>query len=97
MAENDSKTIASRGRKIPRHRPVRSRTAINAGKRHVPPVALTRAEAANCLGMSIDSFERYVQPEIRLIRRGRMRLIPLRELERWSEENASFTLDGMVR
>ena len=28
-------------------------------------------------GISMDSFERYVQPEVRVIRRGRMRLIPL--------------------
>ncbi len=38
--------------------------------------------------MSIDSFERYVQPELRLIRRGRIRVVPVRELERWLEENA---------
>jgi hypothetical protein len=51
-------------------------------------LALTRAEAATALGMSIDSFERYAQPELRLIRRGRMRLVPVSELERWVRENA---------
>lgn len=56
-------------------------------------VALTRAEAAAALGMSLDSFERYVQPEIRVIRRGRMRLIPCSELDRWAAENATFVLD----
>ena len=56
--------------------------------RHVPRIALTRAEAATALGMSVDSFERYVQPHIRLIRRGRMRLVSVRELERWLETNA---------
>jgi hypothetical protein len=49
-------------------------------------VALTRAEAASALGISVDSFERYVQPEVRVIRRGRMRLIPLGDLERWADE-----------
>ena len=63
----------------------------------VPRVALTRAEAASSLGISVDSFERYVQPEIRVIRRGRMRLIPLGDLERWADENAALTLDGTVR
>jgi hypothetical protein len=45
-------------------------------------LALTRAEAAAAIGVSVDSFERYVQPELRLVRRGRLRLVPVRELER---------------
>ena len=35
----------------------------------VSRLALTRAEAAEALGISVDSFDRYVQPEIRLVRR----------------------------
>jgi hypothetical protein len=35
------------------------------------------------LGMSLDSFERHVQPELRLIRRGRRRLAPRAELKQW--------------
>lgn len=54
----------------------------------VPRVALSRQEAAIALGMSLDSFERHVQPELRLIRRGKLRLVPLVELERWAIENA---------
>lgn len=60
-------------------------------------MTLTKAEAAEALGISIDSFERHVQPELRVIRRGRMRLVPLRELERWATENASLTLDETIR
>jgi hypothetical protein len=63
----------------------------------VPRVALTRAEAASALGISVDSFERYVQPEVRVIRRGRMRLIPVGDLERWADENAALTFDRTVR
>jgi hypothetical protein len=40
------------------------------------------------LGMSLDSFERHVQPELRLIRRGKLRLVPVAELERWASESA---------
>jgi hypothetical protein len=58
----------------------------------VPRVALSREEAAASLGISIDSFERHVQPDVRLIRRGRLRLIPLCELERWAAEQAEPTL-----
>jgi excisionase family DNA binding protein len=57
-------------------------------------LALTRAEAAAAIGVSLDSFERYVQPELRLVRRGRLRLVPVAELERWLEREAALTLDG---
>jgi hypothetical protein len=54
----------------------------------IPRLALTRGEAAAALGMSLDSFERHVQPTLRLVRLGRMRLVPIGELERWLEEQA---------
>ena len=58
----------------------------------VPRIALTREEAAAALGMSLDSFEKYVQPHLRMIRRGRLRLVPVPELERWAAEAAEGTL-----
>jgi excisionase family DNA binding protein len=51
---------------------------------------LRRKEAAEMMAMSLDTFERYVQPEIKLVRRGSMRLVPVSELERWKERNASL-------
>ena len=54
----------------------------------IPRLALSREEAAAALGMSLNSFERHVQPTIRLVRLGRMRLVPVSELERWLAENA---------
>lgn len=59
----------------------------------VPRLALTRAEAATALGMSLDSFERHVQPDLRLVRRGKLRVVPVSELERWLERNAEAVLD----
>jgi hypothetical protein len=56
-------------------------------------LALTRSEAAAAIGVSLDSFERYVQPELRLVRRGRLRLVPIRELERWLDREAALTLN----
>jgi hypothetical protein len=58
----------------------------------IPRLALSREDAASAIGMSLDSFERHVQPTIRLVRRGRMRLVPIRELERWLDENAERTV-----
>ena len=72
-------------RPIPRREPT-TRSGVSR-------LALTRAEAAEALGISVDSFERYVQPEIRLVRRNSIRLIPVGELERWVDENAARALD----
>jgi excisionase family DNA binding protein len=58
----------------------------------IPRITLSREEAATALGMSLDSFERHVQSELRLIRRGRLRLVPVSELERWAEQAAERTL-----
>jgi hypothetical protein len=58
----------------------------------IPRFALTREEAAASIGMSLDSFERHVQPHLRLIRLGRMRLVPVRELERWADTIAERAL-----
>ena len=58
----------------------------------IPRLALTREEAASALGMSLDSFERHVQPTIRLVRLGRIRLVPVREIDRWLDETAERTL-----
>jgi hypothetical protein len=56
----------------------------------VPRVALTREEAAASLGVSLSHFARHVAPDLRMIRSGSVRLIPLRELERWASETATL-------
>lgn len=52
------------------------------------PIALSKPDAAAALSMSTDSFERYVMADVRCIRRGRLRLFPVTELERWCDANA---------
>ena len=59
----------------------------------VPRLALSKAEAAEALGVSVDFFDEHVMPELRVVRRGRRRLIPVRELERWLGENAARALE----
>ena len=66
-------------------------------RRNAPRLALTKAEAAEALGMSINSFERHVQPELRLVRRGKLRVIPINEIERWLDSNAALTLGEEYR
>ena len=55
-------------------------------------VALTREEAAQALGISLDAFEQHVQDHLRLIHIGRRKLVPVRELERWADSAASRPL-----
>jgi hypothetical protein len=58
----------------------------------IPRIALTPAEAAAAIGVGPDFFDANVAPELRLIRRGRKRLVPVSELERWISENSEFAL-----
>jgi hypothetical protein len=48
------------------------------------------------LGISVDSFERYVQPELRLVRAGRLRLVPIAELEKWLDSNAAHVFEDVA-
>ena len=59
----------------------------------VPAILLTPERAAAALDMSADSFNRHVRGELRLVRRGRLVLVPVSELERWAERNAAATLE----
>jgi excisionase family DNA binding protein len=58
----------------------------------IPRVALTPPEAAESLGCSAEFFREHVDHELRWIRRGRKRFVPLAELEQWAERSAEATL-----
>lgn len=55
-------------------------------------LALTPREAAAAVGVSRDFFDEHIKPELRVVRRGSLVLIPVRELERWLERSAALTL-----
>jgi len=61
-----------------------------------PParLALSPDEAAQALGVSRDFFDQHLLPELRIVRCGRRRLIPLTELERWLNQAASRPLNN---
>jgi excisionase family DNA binding protein len=55
-------------------------------------LAYSKAEAAAALGVSIDFFEDHVMAQLRIVRLGRRRLIPVAELSRWLDRNATQVL-----
>lgn len=63
----------------------------------IPRIALTPAEAAASIGVGPDFFDANVAPELRLIRRGRKRLVPVAELERWVAQSAGAPMAEQVR
>lgn len=50
-------------------------------------------EAAEALGVSVDHFDKHIRHDLRLVRSGRLVLVPVRELERWAERNAARILE----
>jgi excisionase family DNA binding protein len=57
-------------------------------------MALRPDEAAESLGCSRDFFDEHIAPELRWVRRGRLKLVSIAEIERWLERESARTLGG---
>jgi hypothetical protein len=55
-------------------------------------IAVGPGPAAELLDMSRDHFERFVQDDLRWIRKGRRKLVLVSDLRKWAEQNAARTL-----
>jgi hypothetical protein len=53
---------------------------------------VSKADAAEMLSISLDSFERIVMGEVRVVRVGRRVLFTVVDLERWVDEHAAVPL-----
>lgn len=60
-------------------------------------LSLSVDDSARAVGVSRDTFERKVLPEIRSVLIGRRRVVAVKELERWLERNASRPLEAELR
>jgi excisionase family DNA binding protein len=58
-----------------------------AARRKITRLSLSKTEAAQALGVSVDFLEAHVLGELRVVRAGRRVLIPISELERWLAEH----------
>jgi hypothetical protein len=64
---------------------------------HVPHqlrLALTPTEVAQALGCSRDFLDKHIGPELRWVRRGRLKFVAIAEIEDWLRLSAALTLDG---
>lgn len=55
-------------------------------------LALSTAEACDALGVSWDFWREHVEPELRVVRRGRRKLVAVAELEAWLDREAERAL-----
>jgi hypothetical protein len=56
--------------------------------RALPRLLYTREESAAMLSMSLSHFQRHVQPHLKCVYSGQLRLYRPQELERWAEREA---------
>jgi hypothetical protein len=60
---------------------------------HPLRLALTPSEAAQALGCSRDFFDKHIGPELRWVRRGRLKFAAIAEIEDWLRWSSALTLD----
>jgi excisionase family DNA binding protein len=60
--------------------------------RGVQRLALSPDEASAALGVSRDYFDEHIALELRIVRRGRRKLIAVAELERWLEREGALAV-----
>jgi excisionase family DNA binding protein len=59
----------------------------------VPRLGLSIEEACSALGVSWDTWHSHIEPDIRIVRIGRRKLVPVTELQRWLTDNAEQLLE----
>lgn len=59
----------------------------------VPRLALRPEQAAESLGVSRSFFFAQILPELRVVRCGRLRLVPIRSLEDWLARRSSRVVE----
>jgi excisionase family DNA binding protein len=57
-------------------------------------LALSPDEAAEALGVSRDFLDKHILAELRIVRRGRRRIIPIASLASWLDEQAARALEA---
>jgi excisionase family DNA binding protein len=61
---------------------------LAARTRSAPTLALSVEQACEALGVSWDTWRAHIEPDVRLVRLGRRKLIPVSELQAWLDRHA---------
>jgi excisionase family DNA binding protein len=61
---------------------------LTAQNRSAPALALSVEQACEALGVSWDTWRAHIEPDVRLVRVGRRKLIPVSELQAWLDRHA---------
>ncbi len=59
-----------------------------ARKQSAPTLTLSVEQACEALGVSWDTWRAHIEPDVRLVRLGRRKLIPVSELQAWLDRHA---------
>jgi hypothetical protein len=59
----------------------------------LPVLAMSIEEARAAIGISWDLWNEYVAPEVKIVRLGRKKLVPVAELQRFLAEHAERAFD----
>jgi hypothetical protein len=89
---HDAQSTSTTPRVAPqRNAASRSPVSARVHAHDVPRVMLTIGEAASSLGVSSDTFRRFVLPELRVVRASpRLTLVRVAELERWASRREAL-------
>jgi excisionase family DNA binding protein len=70
--------------------PISPRAAATLSSRRpsAPTLALSVEQACQALGVSWDTWRAHIEPDVRLVRVGRRKLIPVSELQAWLDRHA---------
>jgi excisionase family DNA binding protein len=87
-------TSLDTGKAAPQRQPAaagaRTFRVVSVETATVPRIAMSKQEAARALGVSIDFFDEHIVRDLRMVRVGRRRLVPIAELERWLDTHADL-------
>ncbi|HEX3849515.1 MAG TPA: hypothetical protein VHW01_01035 [Polyangiaceae bacterium] len=73
--------------------PSPSKLVAQKGAAPIPRLALNVKDACIALSVSWDVWKAHVEPDVRLVRLGARKLVPVAELERWLADHAETTLE----
>jgi hypothetical protein len=62
-------------------------------KPSTPALALSVEQACQALSVSWDTWKAHIESDVKVVRIGRRKLVPVRELERWLADHAENVLE----